>query len=349
MNGRCNMNVAILGHFGGNKTFNDGQTVKTRTLYHALLSEGVVVYPLDTYDLKRHPLRFVWRFWSSLFSYKKYIVLLSANGRKFLFPVLYALAKYMNKQIYHDSIGGRLADEAAQNVHFKKQISAFAANWVESRLLEKRLREQGVTNAVYVPNFKLISPLDAPELPAMPNSPLRFCTFSRVVKEKGITDAILALAKLNEQTIKATLTVYGPVAPEYKTEFEQLCQKYDKFCTYGGVISPNDSVAVLKNYDMLLFPTRWYGEGLPGTVIDAFCAGLPILARRWKYCDEMITHLQTGLVYDFDKSQELKTGLNFAITHPQEIYAMRKACLAAGKVYTKEEVLPQILQGLNSL
>lgn len=343
------MNVTILGHFGGNKTFNDGQTVKTRTLYHALLSEGVVVYPLDTYDLKRHPLRFVWRFWSSLFSYKKYIVLLSANGRKFLFPVLYALAKYMNKQIYHDSVGGRLADEAAQNIRFKKQISAFAANWVESRLLEKRLREQGVTNAVYVPNFKLILPLDAPELPAMPNSPLRFCTFSRVMKEKGITDAILALAKLNEQTIKATLTVYGPVAPEYKTEFEQLCQKYDKFCTYGGVISPNDSVAVLKNYDMLLFPTRYFREGMPGTMIDAFCAGLPILARRWKYCDEMITHLQTGLVYDFDKPQELKIWLNFAITHPQEIYAMRTACLAAGKVYTKEEVLPQILQGLNSL
>lgn len=343
------MNVVILGHFGGNKTFNDGQTVKTRTLYHALLSEGVVVCPLDTYDLKRHPLRFAWRFWSSLFSYKKYIVLLSANGRKFLFPVLYALAKYVNKQIYHDSVGGRLADEAAQNVHFKKQISAFAANWVESRLLEKRLREQGVTNAVYVPNFKLISPLDAPELPAMPNSPLRFCTFSRVMKEKGITDAILALAKLNEQTIKATLTVYGPVAPEYKTEFEQLCKKYEKFCAYGGIIAPNDSVAVLKNYDMLLFPTRYFREGMPGTVIDAFCAGLPILARRWKYCEEMITHLQTGLIYDFDKPQELKTWLNFAITHPQEIYAMRKACLAAGKVYTKAEVLPQILQGLNSL
>ena len=343
------MNVVILGHFGGNKTFNDGQTVKTRTLYHALLSEGVVVYPLDTYDLKHHPLRFVWRFGSSLFSYKKYIVLLSANGRKFLFPVLYALAKYVNKQIYHNSIGGRLADETAQNIRFKKQISAFAANWVESPLIAKKLQEQGVANAIYLPNFKEILPLTASELPVRTSSPMRFCTFSRVMKEKGITDAILALAELNQKNIRATLTVYGPVAVEYKTEFEQLCQKYDKFCTYGGVISPNDSVAVLKNYDMLLFPTRYFREGMPGTVIDAFCAGLPILARRWKYCDEMIAHLQTGLIYDFDKPQELKTWLNFAITHPQEIYAMRKACLAAGKVYTKAEVLPQILKGLNRL
>ena len=340
------MNVAILGHFGGNKTFNDGQTVKTRTLYHALLSEGVVIYPLDTYDLKRHPLRFVWRFWSSLFSYKKYIVLLSANGRKFLFPVLYALAKYMNKQIYHDSVGGRLADETAKNVHFKKQISAFAANWVESRLIVKKLQEQGVSNAVYLPNFKEISPLTESELPAMINNPMRFCTFSRVMKEKGITDAILALAKLNEQTIKATLTVYGPVAPEYKTEFEQLCQKYDKFCVYGGIIAPNDSVGVLKNYDMLLFPTRYFREGMPGTVIDAFCAGLPVIARRWAYCDEILTHLQTGFIYDFNKPELLLSWIEYALAHPKQVQAMRKNCLLTAMQYTEQYVLPLIMRQL---
>lgn len=337
------MKVAILGHFGRNQTFNDGQTVKTRTLARALSSADVDVYPLDTYDLKHHPLRFIWRFGESLFLCKKYIVLLSVNGRKMLFPVLYALVKIFNKQIYHDSIGGRLADETAQNVRFKKQISVFAANWVESRLIVEKLQAQGISNAVYLPNFKQIDPLKEEELPMKANSPLRFCTFSRVMKEKGITDAIVALAKLNEKNIKATLMVYGAVSTAYQAEFDQLCSTHKSFCTYGGVIDANESVSVLKNYDMLLFPTHYFREGMPGTMIDAFCAGLPILARQWKYCDEMITHHKTGLVYDFDKPQELKTWLEYAMKHPQEIYEMRKNCLVAGRAYTEKTVLPLIL------
>ena len=162
------------------------------------------------------------------------------------------------------------------------------------------------------------------------------------MKEKGITDAIEALAELNKGKIIATLTVYGPIAAEYKAEFEQLIAKYKDFCTYGGVVSPDDSVKTLKNYYMLLFPTYWKGEGMPGTIIDAFCAGVPVIARRWGYCDEMIEHQKTGFVYDFDKPEELKTWLEYVLKYPQEIYKMKKNCLLAGSNYIAQKVVPQI-------
>lgn len=337
------MKIAILGHFGANKLFNDGQTVKTRTLASALSSAGVAVYPIDTYDIKHSPFRFAWRFGASIFHCKKYVVLLSINGRKILFPLLYGLAKILNKQIYHDVIGGKFADEVVENPRLKKYICAFESNWVESHFMVEKLQAQGVKNATYVANFKLISPLPASKLPEKPNAPLRFCTFSRVVKEKGITDAIQAVAQLNQKNLLATLDVYGPVAKEYETEFEKLCAQYKNFCTYGGIIGAEKSVETLKVYDMLLFPTYWPGEGMPGTVIDALCAGVPILARRWMYCDEMIIHQKTGLVYDFDKPEKLSEWLNYAVSHAPEIHAMKSACLAAGAAYTAQTVVPQIL------
>ena len=338
------MEIAIIGHFGADKVFNDGQTVKTVTLYKALKNtKELRIKPIDTYYLRHNPFRFAWVFLVSLFSCKKYIVLLSVNGRKVLFPVLYVASKYFKKQIYHNSIGGRLADEAAKDARFKKYICSFESNWVESRLITNKLKAQGVNNVVYIPNFKQIEPLTENDLPKTANQPMRFCTFSRVMKEKGITDAIEAVAELNKDKILATLTVYGPIENTYKAEFDQLLKKYKNFCAYGGIIGANESVKVLKDYDMLLFPTRYFREGMPGTVIDAFCAGLPILARRWAYCDEMITHLKIGLIYDFDKPQELKTWLEYALKHPQKIYEMKENCLTAGRAYTEKAVLPQIL------
>ena len=51
--------VGICGHFGGQQTFLDGQTVKTKVIFQALCQkygENSVI-KVDTYGYKRHPLR----------------------------------------------------------------------------------------------------------------------------------------------------------------------------------------------------------------------------------------------------------------------------------------------------
>ena len=337
------MNIAVIGYYAGKDMGNDGQSVKTCTLFHALkqINKGHTL-SVDTYYLKHNPLLLIWKFIVSLFTCQKYLVLVSSNGRKFLFPILYILARYFSKQIYHNAIGGRLVEDVVRNPSLKKYLCSFEYNWVESHFIENKLQAQGIKNVYYLPNFKNITIPAEKELPQTFNQPMRFCTFSRVVKEKGITDAIECIAKLNNEKVVATLTIYGLIDKAYSIEFEQLLVKYKNFCTYGGVVAANESVKVLKNYDMLLFPTHFFTEGIPGTVIDALCAGLPILARRWRYCNEIIEHQKTGLVYDVDKSNELITSLKYVLKHPQEIYEMRKNCLIAGTAYTQQAVLPQI-------
>ena len=64
------MNIGIIGHFGGNEKFNDGQTVKTINIYNGLYNCGITsVDKIDTYYIKRNPIKFMFDLIKSLFGF----------------------------------------------------------------------------------------------------------------------------------------------------------------------------------------------------------------------------------------------------------------------------------------
>lgn len=339
--------IAILGHFGGNQTHNDGQTVKTKTLCEALERYHFKVHRIDTFYLKRNPLRFLFSFITSIIHCSKIIILLSDKGRRFFFPIMHGLG-ILGKSIYHDSIGGQLAKEAAESKRFRKYLSAFRSNWVESEKLKNALTDLGVSNAEFVPNFKHITPIIPSDKDEHTSKtiPFRFCTFSRVMKEKGISDAIHAIATINARhhSNVANLSIYGPIEENYRDEFCALLKSHADYVAYKGIVEAEKSIAVLSNYFMLLFPTFWKGEGMPGTIIDALGAALPIIARRWDYCDEILEDGKNAWVYDFDQPQQLVDKIDYAISHPSEVMEMKNACLHAALRYSEGHVMKQILQ-----
>lgn len=337
--------VAIVGHFGGNEKFNDGQTVKSITLYEAILKEVDIVDKIDTYYIKKNPFLFLLDFFKMVVLDKKIIILLSSNGRRVLFPVFYYLSRYFRKEIYHYGIGGRLAREASENKNIKKYISQFTGNWMESRLLVQNLSEIGVNNAIYVPNFKKLTRLMTSDLTYHHIVPYKFCIFSRIMKEKGVEDAIYAINEINNRFGRcvAKLDIYGPIDNNYKYSFSTLIQHNDN-CEYCGVIDASKSVDVLKDYYCLLFPTHWRHEGIPGTIIDALSAGIPVISREWQYCTEMLEHKKTGLIYEFDKPELLIEMIEYSITHPSEIENMKVNCLGKADEYREENVIKQICE-----
>lgn len=338
------MLISIIGHFGGKQCFNDGQTVKTIAVYEALKRYGIQdVDRIDTYYAKKKPVLFWFLLIRSLFRSKKYIVLLSSNGRRMLFPVLFCMSSFLHKEIYHYGIGGRLAREIESKARYKKYVSSFKSNWMESVELAEMLQGLGVCNAIYLPNFKKLERLSEDDLLTAFSEPFRFCTFSRVQKEKGIEDAVRAARAINDQLGRRAveLDIYGPVDKDYKEELERLVGEETRYC---GVVPANESVGVLKGYFALLFPTHYKHEGIPGTIIDGLSAGLPVVARRWQYCDEMLQHKITGYVYDFDHPEKLKEMMEYAISHVQETLQMRKSCLAQAKQYSEEYVIEYIVK-----
>lgn len=343
------MAINILGHFGGKDSFNDGQTVKTKTLYEALKHKNILkIRTTDTYYIKKNPFIFIWQVFRGLCVDKTIIVLLSNRGRNVFFPLLYLAARFLGKRVFHYVIGGKFADDILNNKKMIKYVSSFKGNWLESNLMVQKLNSVGIDNAVLIPNFKSINPLKPENLICSNQIPFKFCTFSRVMKEKGIENAVYSVMNINKtyQNKIVSLDIYGPIDDKYNQEFEELMNNVDESIVYKGVVKPEDSVEVLKDYFMLLFPTAWEGEGIPGTVIDALCAGLPIIASDWTYAKDMLTNGYNALIYDFDKPELLKENILYAIKNHHVINNMKINCVEMAKEYSEDKVVDKILSEL---
>lgn len=101
-----------------------------------------------------------------------------------------------------------------------------------------------------------------------------------MIREKGIEDALATVARVNGAYGRTvyTLDIYGQVGAGYAGCFAEALREAGGFATYRGAVGPEESVDVLKAYYALLFPTYYEGEGFADTLIDAMCAGLPVVA-----------------------------------------------------------------------
>lgn len=103
---------------------------------------------------------------------------------------------------------------------------------------------------------------------------------------------------------------------------------------------------MLRNYFALLFPTYFHGEGFAGCIIDAFFAGIPIIATDWLYNKDIVK----------DKKMEYQCLLKIheianAIV---ELYNNRDLVLEISKIilmkqkYTSEQVLKELFDYLDN-
>ena len=177
------------------------------------------------------------------------------------------------------------------------------------------------------------------------NKPYKLCTFSRVIYEKGIEDAIQVVRKINEEYNKIIyeLDIYGPIDEEYKDRFTTIVNNAPEYIQYKGCIDSEKSVNTLKNYYLLLFPTKFKTEGIPGTIIDALSAGVPIIASRWDNVEEIISHEKNGLIYDFNDLLDFKINLEKMI-NTKSIKNMKKECLIEAKKFQKENVIERFVK-----
>ena len=346
------VNIGIIGRVAKEKDLFDGQTVLTRLFSSELKNrvENSEMYFVDTYNYKKNAIQC---FGKTMYVLKKcdYIfILLSRNGLKVYLPLLYYFNKIFHKKIFHRVIGGNLDDLVKKNTTWKKYLNSFEYNYVETQGMKNKLEKLGINNVIVSANFKPINPISNIELLNIINekkNEKRFCIFSRVTKEKGITDAIMAINIVSKELNKPIyLDIYGPIDSCYKEELDRLLAN-NKNVTYKGVVNYNDSVNVLKNYYMLLFPTYWISEGFPGTVIDCLAAGLPIIATDWNYNSEIIKNNVTGLIYKRDsENKNLVKALEYSINNEEKILDMKKNCMKEFEKYTTDKIFKDIIMNL---
>lgn len=339
--------VGIIGRFGVGHDFYDGQTVKTKNLAWLLEREQrFSIQKVDTYLFRRKNFKLMMDTLKCMLTCKHIFLLVSVNGMNFYLPFLYYLNKLTRKRIYHYIIGSELLDMVSKNPKLVKYLNALTVNWFEYNSGTCYLQDQGVTNAVTLSNFKLITPVVQAVPYESEDGTYRFCTFSRVMEEKGITEAILAVKDINELYGKTivSLDIYGPLEESYRKTFQQLLEENPGYIRYMGTTDSTQSVSVLKDYYCLLFPTHWVGEGVPGTLIDAFASGIPVIASDWNANKELLQDGKQGILYPNGKQQTLKDAVHWAVNNPTEMNHMRVESRAEFNAYTPEAILTTILR-----
>lgn len=301
--------ICILGAFGYDSNQLDGQTVKTRNVYR-LLRENYKGH-LDTYDtmhLRKNPFSAFELLWY-LMRCKTLVLIPCLNNLTYIFPFTYYLSKIFRYQIIHICIGGWQVEYFAGNERFKshplqlklsRKIKAFLP---EMTKVENDLKSQlGFTNTEMFPNFRFFS--TTTKHIETTSDTLRLVFLARVDKKKGY-DTIFRFAQLiEENNYNIIIDFYGPINQNDKDEFMKLVERHKNSVKYLGVLQQDEVTGKLVNYDVMLLPTTIYTEGFPGTILDAYIAGIPVIATEWKHSHEFIDNEKTGFIISFDDCQK---------------------------------------------
>lgn len=283
----------VFGYFGYVSNQLDGQTVKTRMI-HRLFEEntGKKISYYDTELLKKNKLSLIISLFR-LIRAKHVIYLPAQNNLLNFFPILYSLSKIFQFKIHYFVVGGWLSDFVKQNPEIRNKLRNIFHIYVETNQLKDSLVNMyDFKNVIWFPNFRDDYKL---EKNANYNGKLRLIFLSRITIEKGIDTIFSFLNLLKESSVyeRVIMDFYGPVDNHHYNWFFHELKEHPN-CSYKGLSQPCEIQHILHDYDLMIFPTRYPGEGCPGVIIEAYMASLPVIASDWKYNHEFVITDKTG-------------------------------------------------------
>lgn len=340
--------IGVIGHFGGPKKFNDGQTVKTIEVNNYIEEYfNITTDKLDTYYHPKNLFSIFFRTYKIMKSNDIIILIVSNRGYKVIAPLMFYLNKKFKKKIYELVIGGTRYNEYNKSKFMRKVAKSFTKIYVETTNMKKEYNKRNIYNVDVLPNFKHLKIAKIASF--REKKELKICTFSRVNILKGIEDAIEAV-KLANNILKKNvfyLDIYGQIDKDYKERFEHtIVPNLPAYIKYSGEVPFFESVNTIKKYDLMLFLTFWEREGFPGTLLDSIFSGVPTISTEWNCNFEILTDKKNALkvqVHDIEKVAELLVEL---YKNQEKLYEMKKECLASAKLYTPDYAMKDFIEEL---
>lgn len=294
--------ILVLGYFGYNTNQLDGQTVKTRDVYRLAkeqLNAEIDFY--DTEDFQFNKLSILKMFWNVICC-DTLIYLPAHNNLKVIFPIIYCFSVLFRVKIHYFVVGGWLR-EFLQNLPIHRFMLAHTrAIHAETLQLKSELEEYyDFKNVDIFPNFRFFD-FDPNR---KDSEKLRLVFMARINKMKGL-DWIFHFAEYiqkNKLSEKFEISFYGPMHEEDRPYFEDSLKIYP-FIKYYGVLQPEEIYKSLSQYDVMLLPTHYYTEGLPGSIVDAYISGIPVIATEWKHAHEFIEDGKSGFIIPFENGED---------------------------------------------
>ena len=334
-----NNRILIFGNFGYLTNSLNGQTVKTRNIYDVLKKNEKLIGEVSFFDdreLLRKKTSFI-SLITELIRCNKLIYIPALNNLNYLFPFLFFMSKLFFFKIILISIGGRNNDFLKKNKLPRLMLSKIHAYLPEIRSEVNELKvKYNYTNVSYLPNFRIHK--FSPVVEINNSVDFKICFMARITPLKGVDSVIRLANSLISKPIsnrKIKIDFYGPIDNEFKKEFFEKI-KNNSLINYLGILDPKDIYLNLSKYDVLVLPTKYPGEGFPGSILDTYISAVPVIVSKWRFFPEFVKHKKTGFIYNLDNEGKFYDYVRCLILNPNIVYNMKLNAIEESKLFSEE-------------
>lgn len=172
----------------------------------------------------------------------------------------------------------------------------------EGRPMLRAIREAADVDATFLPSCFLDQDLVAYEPAELHNppasEPFRLAYMGYVMSAKGVDVLLEAGRRLSEKT-PVHVTLLGAVAPAFRGTLDAYMeQQTDRFqVTAVGRLGFDEVLQHLQQQHVFVFLSRFFGEGQPNAVTEAMALGLPIVASRNGFLEDLVSS-DSGVLVD---------------------------------------------------
>ena len=209
------------------------------------------------------------------------------------------------------------------------QTAATAAGLAETLGLDAGL-------VTVFPNFLLDSVYDGPQ--AKSSFGGRCIYLGHIKEEKGVFDIVSALGSKKD----VSCDFYGEMIPRYRERFLGEIAGHANLA-YRGLIEPASVIPTLKDYDVLLLPTRHIGEGMPAVILEAFAAGVPVVATAWKSIPEIVEDGSNGLLVPVGEPSRIAGAVDRLASDAQLRASLASNGYRTALAYSEKAVVKELL------
>lgn len=335
---KCQIIIFVGSQYLGHKP-DDGETMKNLVLSNAFERLGLRVIKIDVRNRWQRPLYLAKYLLALLFVRNAKLVFSASSFVTYPLLRIAKLLGWKGANIYYWVIGGNYANYVEEGSISSKLYFDLRKIIVEGESMKVKLEGMGYSNVIVLPNIKDIEYIPIKE--SSNTAMKRFVFLSRVMPQKGVDYIIEASTKLNAMGYKNFIVdIYGRVDPGYEQEFKKKIQGIDNV-EYKGFLNldTNEGYDTLASYDVMLFPTYWVGEGFPGIIIDAFVAGLPIIATDWNLNKSLIHDGYNGIIIPVHDVDALASAMKSVVNGKVSITELAENSRKSSSLYDAKNVI----------
>lgn len=331
-----NKRILIVGFFGFKNNQLDGQTVKTRNVYYLMRERKKSVDFFDTQLVQSSKTSLLDLLWKLLVA-KHIIIIPAGNMLKKVFPFVFIVSKLLGKKVIYIPVGGWLSWYIKDKRLIQYMLGHITAILPESNDEVMALtNDYGFHHVVKFPNFR-ISAFTPTFMKTGEDKSLRILFLARIHKMKGLDIMFYLAEKIKVNRLQnVIIDFYGPFNEEDRAYFQENVNKYD-FVSYKGVLSPENINHIVSQYDVMVFPTRWiHDEGFPGSILDAYMSGVPVVASNWCHSKEFVNNGFSGFICDINRPEEFYERLEELKNDPVLLMQMKKNAFEESQKYSAD-------------